>query len=839
MALSPPPDGSPRARFAKLLKQHMRAGTRASGKRGGPKWGYKKLAELLSLDERTLYNYTSGKNRPPCLPLVAAFFGDNTGHVEARDAFVAAFEEAWGIAPPPLPPPEFGREIVAKPIHPAIYTIGDLFTGREDFLLSLRASLLRRKNCISAICGLGGIGKTRTAIEYALRHQEDYTAILFANASDELTLTADLAALTGLLRLPEHAVQEMDIQVAAAIAWLMDHAGWLLILDNVDSPEALRAVMARARSLRNGQILLTSRLRGAFAQDIEVLDLGLLPPVDAAAYLLKATADGRRSEPDAEAGAMKLTVALDHLTLALVYAAGYIRERHLTFARYLQEWNANYQRVLDWAQRDVIGYPRPLMQTWITSTDQLTQPARALLERLSFFTNDLVPEFLLDVPFPGEEIADGLDALLNLERFSLITADAKADHFTIHKVLRDVTNRILATDPDAYKIRLTEALGWNAAAFHGSNPRDIKTWPRLELLAPHAEALVWAADKAGIGSPTSHLMGELEALFDAKAAYARAEPLARRALAIDEARLDPNDQLLATRLSNLAELLRATDRLKEAEPLYRRALKITEASPGENHHTAVIRLNNLATLLHTTNRLAEAERLYRRALDVAVAGLRSDDPLLATCLLNFAALLRATSRLSEAEDLYRQALAIEEANFGPDHPRVANQLNGLAGVLRATGRFQEAEIMIRRALAINEASHHSDHPDTAECLNSLGQLLQATGRLTEAEPLYRRAVGIIEASFGPAHSQMANHLNSLANLLHVMGDDKETEALYRQALAIDEACFGPDHPEVAKGLGSLGRFLRDTNRTAEAELLLLRAAAIFDQFEKTTGHTIS
>ena len=63
-------------------------------------------------------------------------------------------------------------------------------------------------------------------------------------------------------------------------------------------------------------------------------------------------------------------------------------------------------------------------------------------------------------------------------------------------------------------------------------------------------------------------------------------------------------------------MLRETDRLAEAEPLYRRALAIDERSYGPDHPTVATRLNNLALLLWTTNRLAEAEPLFRRALAI-------------------------------------------------------------------------------------------------------------------------------------------------------------------------------------------------------------------------------
>ena len=73
---------------------------------------------------------------------------------------------------------------------------------------------------------------------------------------------------------------------------------------------------------------------------------------------------------------------------------------------------------------------------------------------------------------------------------------------------------------------------------------------------------------------------------------------------------------MASGLNNLARLLQDTNRLAEAEPLMRRALAIDEKSSGPDHPNVAIRLNNLARLLQATNRLAEAEPLFRRALAI-------------------------------------------------------------------------------------------------------------------------------------------------------------------------------------------------------------------------------
>jgi tetratricopeptide (TPR) repeat protein len=334
----------------------------------------------------------------------------------------------------------------------------------------------------------------------------------------------------------------------------------------------------------------------------------------------------------------------------------------------------------------------------------------------------------------------------------------------------------------------------------------------------------------------TRFLGRASAMLRRLGRFSEAEPLARRALAIDEASYGSDHPNVARDLNNLAELLRATNRLAEAELLYRRALAIDEASYGPDHANVAGGLNNLAGLLLAMDRSAEAEPLARRALAIIEASYGPDHPNVAGGLNNLAGLLQATNRLAEAEPLMRRALAIGEASYGADDPAVAIRLNNLAGLLLATGRLAEAEPMYRRALAIIEASYGPDHLNVAASLNNLAGLLQATNRLAEAEPMYRRALAIIEASYGPDHPDVARDLNNLAGLLQATNRLAEAEPLARRALAIDEASHGPNHPDVARDLNNLAEILRATNRLAEAEPLMRRVVEIVLSFTARTGH---
>src|SRR4029453_2990786 len=128
--------------------------------------------------------------------------------------------------------------VVSKPQNLPYLSLGSHFKGREAFLDNLRQRLMATPGAAAAIVahqaihGLGGVGKTRLAVEYAWRYQADYTALLFVLADTPANLRRNLAALVGplVLNLAEQQAQEEDVQVSAALRWLEAKNGWLLIL---------------------------------------------------------------------------------------------------------------------------------------------------------------------------------------------------------------------------------------------------------------------------------------------------------------------------------------------------------------------------------------------------------------------------------------------------------------------------------------------------------------------------------------------------------------------------------------------------------------------------------
>src|SRR6266568_4608324 len=197
--------------------------------------------------------------------------------VDIAKAARTALEElkARPVASPPPPsntvPPN--QEIPPGTTWNVPFRRNPLFTGRQDVLKKLHDQLPTGKAAAltqpQAISGLGGIGKTQTAVEYAYRYRDDYQYIFWVRADKREELVTDFATIASLLNLPEKNAQDQTVIVQAVKRWLETHSGWLLILDNADYLEMASQFIPPGGK---GHLLLTTRAQamGHLAQSVEL-----------------------------------------------------------------------------------------------------------------------------------------------------------------------------------------------------------------------------------------------------------------------------------------------------------------------------------------------------------------------------------------------------------------------------------------------------------------------------------------------------------------------------------------------------------------------------------------
>jgi hypothetical protein len=412
-----------------------------------------------------------------------------------------------------------------------------LFIGRQLFLDDLRERFRKARAANPTafpnhlIHGIGGVGKTRTAVEYGLQFREHYTALLFVNGETASDLDRSLSDLAGVLTLNLPAEASSPEKLRAVLSWLKARPGWLLIVDNVDDEKARDAVNGLLKEWHNGHVLITGRyLR--WGKDVEPLELTVLAPNDARDFLLKGT-DGRRQvQPgDAELAKAIAVEDLGQLCLALEQASAYIAHREISFAEYQKRWQANAREVRTWADKVLMKYHEEkavslsIATTWQTSMDQLSPDARRLLEMLSWLSPDPLPRTI----FQGIEKAGGLTdtepLVIELRSFSLLQRATEATFDSpgkVHRLVQLITREQLEAPRESLSAILAAVKSVTPA-----RPDDVRTWPLWNPLQPHIAVVIQHADSAGLTNPTSFLMVHLGLLLKSKALYADAEPLIR------------------------------------------------------------------------------------------------------------------------------------------------------------------------------------------------------------------------------------------------------------------------------------------------------------------------
>jgi tetratricopeptide (TPR) repeat protein len=736
------------------------------------------------------------------------------------------------------------------------------FAGRRTELRLLREHLaLGQLGVLTAVLGLGGVGKTSLATEYAHAYAHEYGGgrwqVRCEGKTDLRLVLAGLHTALGLaFEFTDEEKLDLEKQFQRVLRELKKLADahepneCLLILDNVDKPELLAPEQTMCLLGEKWlHILATSRLGESELhgpqKDRAFIGVDELPEDDALEVVRSFQPDGEFRDVTERDAALEIVRLLGGFPLAVEAAAVYLgdaAEDGVSCAGFLERLRKEGLEGLDAAAQETATGVRHgekrLRATLLPTLGRLTPAERCVLEYAALLPSDAVALPWLRTLATGEFPGLGRDAepgrrdpwlslarrLFSLRLLKLTEVDESGDILRLarmHRLLQDLLRQVM----DGKVLVKREKAVLKVVRERVRELEKTTKWREARWELKPLEAMVWAYDQKG-HEETSWLMNIAGQHLYTVAEWTAAEPLFRRALAIDEESFGMDPPAVARDCNNLASLLQYTNRLDEAEPLFRRALAIDETSYGPNHPDVARVCNNLALLLQATNRLAEAELLFRRALTINEANFGPDHLATAMVCNNLAGLLQHTNRPVEAERLFRQALAIDETSFGPDHPSVSRDCNNLALLLQATNRPAEAEPLYRRALTIDEANYGPDHPEVAIRCNNLASLLQTTNRPVEAEPLFRRALTIGEAIFGPNHPTVATRCNNLASLLQATNRPVEAEPLLHRALAIHEASFGPDHPKVATNCNNLAGLLLATNRPAEAEPLLHRALAI-------------
>ncbi len=654
------------------------------------------------------------------------------------------------------------------------------FTGREDQLAAIHTALTSRGR--AALSGLGGMGKTQTAVEYAYRYRDDYRYVFWVRADTELALTSGYVAIAQRLNLPLKDAENQDETVQAVRVWLGREEDWLLIFDNADRPELVQPFLPREIK---GHILVTSR-----AQDfqdlgiVQPLEMTTLSPEEAITFLFTRTgrtdpnpispARGNRIRPTQETdpspeyqAAIDLAAELGYLPLALEQAAAYIVTNRVPFTDYLNSYRKQRLKRLEKAKPKLGHYPDSVATTWALNLKEVQKEApaaAALLNYCAFLHPDGIPFnlFTYGAAELGESLSTALadaaddpldlyDLLNPLGSYSLVRVEPESQSFSLHRLVQEVIRAELG---DEGCQNWVEPLFRAIAQLTPEKGKDIEyhDWPALAPLVNHVQDLASHCQQHAIASTAAaDVFNVMGAYLLERGQYALADPLLQKALDLRRNLLGDEHEDIGDSLNYCARFYQLQGCYHEAEPLYQEALAMYKRLLGDEHPYIATSLNNLASLYDSQGRYGEAEPLHQDALAMYKRLLGDEHPYIAQSLNNLATLYHNRGRYEEAEPLYQDALAMRKRLLGEEHPDVASSLNNLALLYHNQGRYEEAAPLYQQALGMRKQLLGEAHPDVASSLLNLGALRYNQTRYRDALALLLQAQPIYLATLGPNH----------------------------------------------------------------------------------------
>jgi len=626
------------------------------------------------------------------------------------------------------------------------------FTGRESALEEIYQHFKKdqSKRAIEAIVGLGGVGKTQVAAEFAWRHRAEYSVVWWLPADDATTLALSYAELAKRMGLGVSDTANLDAIRQAFRRALGNLDRWLLIFDNAPSAEAVRNYLPL---LRSGHVLITSR-DTEWNGIADVYPLREMERNESVAFLTRRV--GKRADEKIVA---RVAQALGDHPLAMEQAAAHIVESRIDFATYLERFESHWAELL--AQGSGLAttgaeYPDSLAMSLELSFRQLEEsqpPAQSLLNLFSFFAGESIPPWVLDTAGTmSSELPLNLmplamdrqcreDALAGLRRYSLVEGDDQNLH--IHRLVSALVRRRLSTVESAELAAVSLRIVTSAFEFDSQDPQ---TWPMCAAVLPHALAVAEHAESLGI---------ELES---------------------------------AAKVMNVAgRFMMRQNRLVEARETLTQALNLAGNIHGPYHARLAGMSNDLGRVLQKLGDGVGAREYFEKSLLIDKNIYGDDDSHAASVINNYAMTLHTDRDFAAAREHFERALAACQAEYGTSHLRVGMVRNNLGCVLRDSGDAAGAREQFQQALASVREACGETHPVIAQITFNLGNLLRAGGDQRGAQELIETALRIDRHNHGTVHPNIARDLNELAAIRRSAGDDAAAERLEEEARAVIEA----------------------------------------------------
>ncbi|UNS97535.1 tetratricopeptide repeat protein [Streptomyces tubbatahanensis] len=687
-------------------------------------------------------------------------------------------------------------------------TVAD-FTGRTSFVAELGDQLAQAEGtvmAVSAVAGIGGVGKTTLAIHVAHAAADRFPdGQLYVDLQGAGAAPADPEAVLGsflrALGVADSAIPSGVEDRSALFRSLLAGRRVLALLDNARDAAQVRPLLPGAAGCA---ALVTSRVRMVDLAGAHLVDLDVMSPDEALALFTRIVGDERvLAEREA---AMDVVAACGFLPLAIRIAAARLSARRTWTVSVLAAKLGDERRRLDELQAGdqavgatfELGYgqlegeqARAFRLLGLAEGPDISlDAAAALLDRTQEDAEDLL-ESLVDTSLL-ESAAPRRYRFHDLVRL-FARACAERDEqppSECDAALRRLLDFYLATARNVYALerpaeRLVEHLEpTQYAGLHFGGQTEAIDW----LFAESSCFLACAAQMAK-GSALRLAVDLLMATSALAETGGYGRQYEQGATALKRAAQKAGDPRAEARArSVLTGMYLATGRFDEAEA------EASEARPLGNRADDPISssyaLNDLGLVANYQGRPEEGERCLSDALEA----FRSygNKPAEASALCNLSRALTDLGRMETAISLAEQALAIHEA-LGVSIRR-ATTLYALGIALTKAHRLAEAERHFREALDIFQQSRQRLWEGMVYF--RLGEVQLAAGHPAQAAALTEQSMAILRSVGGSW--RRANALTLLGEALEALGHSRRAQACWREALEQYELLGSPEAATVRR-----------------------------------------
>jgi DNA-binding SARP family transcriptional activator len=659
------------------------------------------------------------------------------------------------IASPPADEPDGGgaQRVVSTQVQGFAEIV-----GREQELAALRAGFTDPQRpsrpVWQVLTGLGGVGKTSLARAYAQRYQDHYELVWWVHAEDPEAVAGEFRALLDILA-PQYAEHSHD-PVQAVHAVLANRTGpWLLVIDNIAEPEALRGLLPAAGA---GDVLVTSRA-GTWPDRRVVLPVAPLAQTHAVDLVTTLSGD-----PD-QAAAAVLAHELGGLPLALAQAGCYVAHSALDLAGYLALYR--YRRAELHREGHAPDYPATVATTWQLAFDQLTPLARALLNLLAWYAPDTIPldQLLapdtdhLQLPEPVHTplrplLTDPLQqhrAITELVAYGLLTRAGPRGSVTVHRLVQAVTADQLTAGNHPYAWIIAAATLLDAACPRWPDARvtTMITGKSLQTLQTHVRVLL---EHLHPDQPiTLNLRYTLASWIGMAGDNARARKLGT-ALVEDSERMlgaDHPGTMIARR--GLAYWTGKVGDVVSARELAAAVVQdMTRVLGPDDRHTLLAR-TNLARWTGAAGDAVSARQLAAAVHADAQRVLGPDDRYTLVTRANLAHWTGAAGDVSGARELAAAAVLDAQRVLGPDDRYTLVTRADLARWTGEAGDVVNAQELAARLVEDDKRVLGPDHRHTLLARANLARWTGAAGEVTRARELAAAVLEDFVRVYGADH----------------------------------------------------------------------------------------